>query len=161
MKPLPVSAIGASLVFAIAFAQPARAANDEVPCAPSAAAEPAVVRAIEQMYAAFRADDAIGLQRIATTDFYAYDNGAQFTAASLLDLLKKAHASGTRFEWSVVEPQVHVACNLAWVTYVNEGSIDNAAGHRKMQWLESAVLEYREQQWRIRFFHSTRATVTP
>jgi len=157
MKTSRVSAVGSCLVCAIAFAQMARAASPDVACAPGATAEHDVVLSVEQMFTAFRTDDSSGFRQIATADFYAYDNGAPFTGSSLLDLLRKAHATGTRFEWSVTEPKVHIACNLAWVTYVNKGSIENAAGHQEMSWLESAVLEYGEGKWRIRFFHSTRA----
>jgi len=160
MKTSQVSAVAACLVCAIAFALPARAANSDPACAPEATAEHDVVLALEQMFEALRADDSLGFQRVTTADFYAYDNGARFTAVSLLELIKKAHAAGTRFEWSVTEPQVHVACNLAWVTYVNQGSIDSAASHQKMSWLESAILEYRERQWRVHFLHSTR-TLSP
>jgi hypothetical protein len=155
-----VSAVGSCFVCALAFAQLANAASPELACAPGATAEHDVLLAVEQMFTAFRTDDSSGFQQIATADFYAYDNGMRFTGPSLLDLLRKAHATGTRFEWSVTEPNVHIACNLAWVTYVNKGSIDNAAGRQEMSWLESAVLEYGERKWRIRFFHSTRAAAS-
>jgi hypothetical protein len=154
MRLLNVSAVG---VCALAFTHVTTAAGRDSACAPDVTAERDVVLAVEQKFAAFRTDDSSGFQQIATADFYAYDNGVRFTALSLLDLLRKAHATGTRFEWSVTEPEVHIVCNLAWVTYVNKGSIENAAGHQEMSWLESAVLGYGEGKWRIRFFHSTRA----
>jgi hypothetical protein len=155
-----MSAAASCFVCALAFAQVTTAAGRDAACAPDGTAERDVVLAVEQMFAAFRKDDSSGFQQIATADFQAYDNGMRFTGPSLLDLLKKAHASGTRFEWSVTEPEVHVACNLAWMAYVNRGSIENAAGRQEMRWLESAVLEYGERQWRIRFFHSTRAAAS-
>jgi hypothetical protein len=152
------AAIGSCFASLFVSAQMAGAESAKVACAPVLTAERDVLGIIQQMYGAFRTDDSAAFQRIATADFYAYDNGARFTGQSLLDLLRKAHANGTRFEWSITKPEVHVACTLAWVTYVNEGSIDNATGHRKMTWLESAVLEYGEaRQWRVRFLHSTRA----
>jgi hypothetical protein len=149
-----------AVVCTLAFAQLTTAASRDSACASDVTAERDVVSAVEQMYVALRTDDSSGFQKIATADFYAYDNGVRFNGLSLLELVKKAHATGTRFEWSVTEPEVHVACNLAWVTYVNQGSIENAAGRQKMSWLESAVLEYGERQWRIRFFHSTRAAAS-
>ena len=161
MRSLKMSAAGSCFVCALAFAQVTTAAGRDSACAPDMTAERDVVQAVEQMFTAFRTDDSSGFQQIATADFHAYDNGVRFTGPSLLELLRKAHASGTRFEWSVTEPEVHIVCNLAWVTYVNRGSIENAAGQQTMSWLESAVLEYGEQQWRIRFFHSTRAATSP
>ena len=161
MRLLEIFVAASCFVCTLAFAQVATAAGRDSACAPDVTAERDVVLALEQMFTAFRADDLSGFQQIATAGFYAYDNGVRFTGPSLLELLRKAHASGTRFEWSVTEPEVHIACNVAWVTYVNQGSIENAAGRQKMSWLESAVLEYGERQWRIRFFHSTRAATSP
>jgi hypothetical protein len=158
MKTSRVSVVGSCIVCAIASTQLAKAASPEPACAPSATAEHDVVLAVEQMYKALRADDSPGFKQIATADFYAYDNGARFTGPSLLELVRKAHATGTRYEWSVTQPEAHIACNVAWVTYVNQGSIANAEGQRQMSWLESVVLEYREQKWRIHFLHSTRTT---
>ncbi len=35
-----------------------------------------------------------------------------------------------------------MTCNLAWITYVNQGSVEDASGRQAITWLESAVLEY-------------------
>jgi ketosteroid isomerase-like protein len=55
----------------------------------------------------------------------------------------------------VTEPQVHVTGKIAWVTYTNRGIIDGPKGRSNKVWLESAVLERKDKQWRIRFMHST------
>jgi hypothetical protein len=112
---------------------------------------------MQDMFAALRADDLKRFQEIAAPNFYAYDGGARFTGPALVDLVKSAHASGKQYEWSVTEAEVHVACNLAWITYVNQGSVEDASGRQAVTWLESAVLEYANARWRIRFIHSTRA----
>jgi len=108
------------------------------------------------MFVAARADDLPALLALTTPDFYAYDGGKRFTAQALMDFIKKLHAAGKHYEWNVTNPEAHVACNMAWVTYVNQGFIEEAGGHQDMSWLESAVLEYGNGQWRLRFFHSTR-----
>jgi hypothetical protein len=66
----------------------------------------------------------------------------------------------------VIEPQVHVSCNLAWITYVNKGAVQDSSGRQDVTWLESAILEsaildYVNGHWLIHFFHSTRAPVSP
>jgi hypothetical protein len=58
----------------------------------------------------------------------------------------------------ITDAEVHVACNLAWITYVNQGSVEDASGRQAVTWLESAILEYSDARWRIRFLHSTRAS---
>jgi hypothetical protein len=109
------------------------------------------------MFAAMRADDLKRFQEITAPNFYAYDAGIRFTGPALMDFIKSAHASGKRYDWSVTQPEVHVACNLALITYVNQGYVEDGSGRQAVTWLESAVLEYASARWRIRFIHSTRA----
>jgi hypothetical protein len=130
-------------------------------CAPTATAEGEVVKVMQRMFAAMRVDDLKGFQEIASPNLYAYDNGVRFDGpASLVDLIKDLHASGKRYEWNVTAPEVHLACNVAWITYVNQGSVDDGSGRKDVTWLESAVLEYANARWRLQFIHSTRAPKT-
>jgi hypothetical protein len=75
-----------------------------------------------------------------------------------MDLIQKAHAAGTIFEWNVTEPKVHVSCNVAWITYINKGSVQDSSGRQDVTWLESAFLDYQNEHWLIHFLHSTRAS---
>ena len=148
-------AVGMLIVFGTTLLQTASAANR---CAPAAKARGDVVGAMQKFFAAMRVDDLKGVQEITSPNLYAYDNGVRFNGpASLVDLIKGLHASGKRYEWSVTEPDVHVACNVAWIAYVDRGSVEDASGRQEVTWLESAVLEYANARWRIRFIHSTRA----
>jgi ketosteroid isomerase-like protein len=147
--------VGILIVFGNSLPQTASAASR---CAPAATAQADVVGVMQNTFAAMRDDDLKRFQEIAAPDFYAYDGGKRFNGpASLVDLIKGLHASGKRYEWSVTEPEVHVACNVAWITYVNQGSVEDASGRQAVTWLESAVLEYTNARWRIQFIHSTRA----
>lgn len=124
-------------------------------CAPAASATTDIVATLQAMYAAARADDAAAFHAVTAADFYAYDAGAPFTGESLLQLIAQAHAAGKTFEWNVTQPRVHAACDSAWVTYVNRGSIEDASGRQPLTWLESAVLQY-DGRWRVQFLHATR-----
>jgi hypothetical protein len=140
----------------------ARASADAAaPCAPPATAPVAIAEVMRRMYVALKADDLAGFQATVSPDFYAFDGGARYTAESLVALIKSLHAAGKRFEWTVNDPEVHAACDLAWITYVNQGSMEDAAGKQPLAWLESGVLVYSEGRWRLRFFHSTRASKVP
>ena len=132
---------------------PAAAASS---CAP-ATGQKDIVATIKEMFAALRTDDQQRFQQIIAPSFYAYDGGARLTGPALAELIKNGHASGKRWEWSVAEPDAHVACNLAWIAYVDKGSVEDANGRVPLTWLESAVLEYSGARWRILFLHSTRA----
>ena len=161
MTPLPSRsvragvAVGMLIVFGNTLLRTASAANR---CAPAATARRDVVGVMQSFFAAMRVDDLKGVQEITSPNLYAYDNGVRFNGpASLVDLIKGLHASGKRYEWSVTEPDVHVACDVAWIAYVDRGSVEDASGRQEVTWLESAVLEYANARWRIQFLHSTRA----
>jgi len=143
-------------ITALGFSALAHAASEVSACAPTPRAKEDVVEVVRQMYAALQKDDAAAFERRVTPDYFAFDGGARFTAASLVALIKDAHAQGMKFEWTVVAPEVHVSCNQAWLTYTNLGSIETAKGKNPSEWLESAILEYADGAWRIRFFHATR-----
>jgi hypothetical protein len=75
----------------------------------------------------------------------------------MIDFIKQGHASGKRWVWSTTDPEVHVACNLSWIAYVNQGSVEDTSGRQALTWLESAILEYSNARWHFRFVHSTGA----
>jgi len=146
--------IAAITGFCLAIFSNARAEGPK--CAPMPQAQHDVVLVIRQMYAAAQKDDLALFQAQVTPDYYAFDNGVRFTAESLVGLIKNLHGQGMKFEWTVPDPEEHVSCNQAWLTYTNKGSIESANGKTPTEWLESAFLDYREGAWRIQFFHSTR-----
>jgi ketosteroid isomerase-like protein len=123
---------------------------------PAAADQTQVREAIRSFFAAAATDDLAKFRAVTTPDFYAFDAGGRFTRDALMELIKTAHAAGKVYVWTVNEPEVHISADIAWVTYVNRGSIKDASGTKDVTWLESAVLQKEEGMWRIRFFHSTR-----
>ena len=116
-----------------------------------------MVETVKAVFAAAGADDLGKFHSVTTKDFYAYDNGMRFDGDALMDAIKKQHAAGYVYEWNVTQPEVHVAGNLAWITYVNQGAVKKPEGTEKLTWLESMVLEKKDGKWRIHFVHSTRA----
>jgi ketosteroid isomerase-like protein len=115
-----------------------------------------VTQTVRDMFVAAAADDFAKLRAVTTPDFFAFDAGGRFTGESLMDLIKAAHAAGKVYTWTVNEPEVHLHGDIAWITYVNRGSIKDASGTKDVSWLESAVLRKENGRWRIQFFHSTR-----
>jgi uncharacterized protein DUF4440 len=124
-------------------------------CAPEH--KEAVVDAVNQFFEAASHDDENLFKEILAPDFYAFDNGKRFEGMQLPQLIKAAHGAGKTYTWSVDDPQVHFACEWAWITYTNRGSVGDASGTQPMSWLESVVLHYQGQRWRMQFLHSTRA----
>ncbi|MGB9242046.1 MAG: nuclear transport factor 2 family protein [Candidatus Acidiferrales bacterium] len=118
--------------------------------------ETQVVETVRTIFAAAAADDFERFHSVVTADFYAFDGGKRYEGDALMNLVKGLHQAGNVYVWTVNEPEVHVSCNLAWITYVNKGSLKNASGTQNLTWLESAVLKKESGRWKIRFVHSTR-----
>lgn len=136
-------------------------AADAAACAASPADEARadeamILETVRAMYRALVSDDLSLFRSAVTKDFFAYDGGKRFDGDALSSQIKSAHGAGATYVWTVNEPEVHVSCGTAWISYVNRGSRTNASGTTPIVWLESAVLRQDSGQWRIRFFHSTR-----
>ena len=123
---------------------------------PATTDEAQVVEAIRSMFTALAAEDAAKLRAIIAPNFYAFEAGGRITGDALIDLMKKAHGAGKVYVWTVNDPEVHIDESMAWVTYINRGSIKDASETKEVSWLESAVLRKEKDNWRIQFFHSTR-----
>jgi len=135
-----------STVGAAASDKPGPATNDEVK----------VTEVVRSMFAALSAEDIPKLRALIAPDFYAFEAGGRITGDTLIELIKKAHAAGKVYVWTVNEPEVHIEGNIAWLTYINRGSIKDASETKNVSWLESAVLQKEKDNWRVQFFHSTR-----
>jgi ketosteroid isomerase-like protein len=120
-----------------------------------------VVETVKAVFAAATVDDLAKFHAAVGPGFYLYDAGARFDGDAIMTLIKAQHAKGTRYEWSVTEPDVHVIGDTAWVAYVNKGSVTDESGTRAQSWLESAFLEKRGGVWKIVFMHSTRVPAAP
>lgn len=116
------------------------------------------VEAVRLMYVALTNDDPVQFSAVTSSDFYTFDGGKRMTGDQLMGFVKSAHAAGKIYVWQVTEPQVYIDGKTAWITYVNRGSVQDAAGKKDLIWLESAVLRKEKGIWRIQFFHSTRAS---
>jgi ketosteroid isomerase-like protein len=119
-----------------------------------------IVASIRTLFAAAEKDDYALFRKTLTPDFYAYDGGRRFDGVALLDFLKtEFQDKGYVYRWSVTDTSVHMACDTAWVTYVNVGSVTDPSGKLlPMEWLESVILEKHDGRWLVRFVHSTRAS---
>jgi ketosteroid isomerase-like protein len=124
---------------------------------PSADSDEArVIEVMRTFYVAATNDDLAKFHTVVTRDFYSFDGGKRFTGDELMELIKQAHAAGKVYVWTVTKPEVRIQGDVAWITYVNEGSVKDASGTKNVTWLESAFLRKEAQNWRIEFFHSTR-----
>jgi ketosteroid isomerase-like protein len=112
--------------------------------------------AVSTVFSAARTDDNAKFSSVTAPGFYLFENGIRFDGDAIMALIKAQHEAGKQFEWNVTEPDIHVSGDTAWIAYVNKGSITDAAGTTKQNWLESACLEKQAGSWKIVFMHSTR-----
>jgi ketosteroid isomerase-like protein len=124
-------------------------------CKAPASADADVTATLRAMYAAARTDDLAAFHAVTTPDFYAFDGGQRFDGDALMNMVKSAHAQGTRIEWSVTQPHVEPDCRRALITFVNVGSITMGGKMQPLSWLEAAELHRDGKRWRIHFFTST------
>ncbi|MDP3493252.1 MAG: nuclear transport factor 2 family protein [Hyphomonadaceae bacterium] len=132
------------------------AAPAPVSCPAPDSAITEVAQVMRDMYTALTKDDLDGWHAAITKDFFSFDVGKRFDGDALFDVIKTNHAKGTVYVWTVNDPRIDVACDMALITYVNTGSVTPSAGAtRNVSWLESATMKHDGQRWRISFFHST------
>ena len=118
--------------------------------------EQEIINTVSTVFAAAQTDDTAKFDSVIAPDFYLFDGGLRFSGDSIMAFIKAQHAAGKRHEWNVTEPDVHISGDTAWIAYVNKGSITDASGTTKQNWLESAFLEKQAGNWKIVFMHSTR-----
>jgi hypothetical protein len=115
-----------------------------------------VTETLKLMYVAASNDDLALFHRVAAADYLAFDGGQRFSGDELMALIQAEHKKGRRYVWTVMEPNVHLACNDAWIAFTNRGSVEDESGKKDRIWLESAFLHKEAGVWKIQFFHSTR-----
>ena len=117
----------------------------------------AVDRTVRAFFAALAADDLAAYARLTTPTFYSYDVGKRFDGIELAELVQSAHARGVQLNWTIGPVDAHVGCGMAWAAWENRGSAGVPPKVEPVVWLESAVLVKQGGEWKIDFFHSTRA----
>jgi ketosteroid isomerase-like protein len=115
-----------------------------------------IVETVNTIFNAIQTDDAVKLNLVISPEFYIFDGGKRFNAEQVMAIFKAQHLAGKRYEWNVTEPDIHISGNTAWIAYVNDGSISDASGRARQQWLESGFLEKQAGTWKVVFMQSTR-----
>ena len=123
-------------------------------CAPKNA-EP--VDTLRAFYASATAGDRAKIIGAFDSEGYLFDVGERYTPETIADVILKIEAAGTKPAWNLEEPESHVACDLAWATWTTRGTFTTAGKVEPATELGSAVFVWRDDMWKIRFFHSTRA----
>jgi hypothetical protein len=128
-------------------------------CKTTDADKTAVAEAVRTLFAAATVDDMPKMHTVVAPNFYIFDLGRQFNSIDeLMKVITSLQDQGAKFAWKVTNPRVTVHCNDAWITYLNDGSVQlpKSTTPTPTQWLESAILEKQDGAWKVVFMHSTR-----
>jgi hypothetical protein len=118
----------------------------------------AVAATVQQMYKAMAAGDAAKSRTFFSQEFYILDSGSLYTTDGLIFAVEQSQKSGKSYTWTVSEPRVHFACDSAWMSHVNRGTVTTSGRETPVDWLESAILHWRNGRWKIDFMTSMPAS---
>lgn len=151
---LPRATLAITLCSALSLAATAQ----PLPCPTPPSDSAAVTNTLRAMYAAASASDLAKFDTLLAPGFYAYDGGVRYDGDALMKLILQYQAKGVTLVWNVTQPDIHISCNIAWIAYVNTGSIKMSPTSPTVPttWLESAVLRRDTATWKLVFFQSTR-----
>jgi hypothetical protein len=85
--------------------------------------EAQVVDTVSTIFSAAGAEDIAKFDSVIAPDFYIFANGTRFNGDAIMGAIKAQHAAGKRFDEHVTEADIHISDNIAWIAYVNRGSI--------------------------------------
>jgi ketosteroid isomerase-like protein len=112
---------------------------------------PEVVQTVRAFLNVLEASDEAQFTSVVTPDSYSFEGGTRFSGQAILSFIKAERAAWKSHKWNVIEADVHVIGNTAWIAYLNTDS----SGSTNQVWLESAFLEKQRAGWKIVFLHSS------
>lgn len=124
------------------------------PACPSGAPSHAL-GVLEALARASGTADEATLNQVLTADFYDFDGGARLDKAQFIAAVKTLLGGGERVNWAISNPDVHVFCKEAWVSFVSE-AVGHPGDHPR-RFLQSALLHHDGSGWRVKFLQSTDA----
>jgi hypothetical protein len=96
---------------------------------------------VSTIFTAVCAEDSAKFDSVIAPDFYVFANGTRFNGDAIMGIIKPPQAAGKRYDEHVIEPDIHISGNMAWIAYANKGSITDASGTMNQPWFESAFLQ--------------------
>jgi hypothetical protein len=132
-------------------------------CRPRPGDTDAVVKTMQDFFDAAAQGDPDKFHHLVLGGFYAYNGGERWEGDSLMRALIEWHRQGMKLAWSINDPEVHVDCDMAWITYLNRGQMQKPgdAAPTPTNWLESVALQRQGNGWKLAFLHSTRTEAAP
>jgi ketosteroid isomerase-like protein len=127
---------------------------------PVTADQTKIIDTVSTIFSAANAEDIAMFDSVLAPDFYIFANGTRFNGDAIMGAIKAQHAAGKRYDEHVTDADIHISGKIAWIAYVNKGSITDSSGTVNQNWLESAFLEKQAGIWKIVFMHSTRVPMT-
>ncbi|MCH4553774.1 nuclear transport factor 2 family protein [Aestuariibaculum lutulentum] len=94
------------------------------------------------------------LNRLTTEDFVLFENGLIWTNDSLVR--ENPKMKSVKRHWQFDFKSVEINGDYGDIVYYNHGSfVINDSIYREIDWLESATFKKVNDQWKLKFLHST------
>jgi len=110
---------------------------------------------INKFFEALSNRDETALRATSTTDFLLLEDGELWTMDTLVSKIDGMKGREVKRVNDLKFVKTEVNGNTAWVAYHNTAVFSMGERSRKVEWLESAVLQKKGNSWKIRMLHST------
>jgi len=110
---------------------------------------------VNKFFEALSKLDEGALRATSTTDFLLLEDGEVWTIDTLVAKINAMKGREVKRVNELKFVKTEVNGNTAWVAYHNTAVFKMGERSRKVEWLESAVLQKKGNSWQIRMLHST------
>jgi hypothetical protein len=136
------------------------AARAEV-CPTSNLSTKAAVDLHTQLCSSAEHEDSVSWERLPTPDLTAIEWGKSYDRTSFFNLIHAVRKAGRKKHWSVTAPHATASCNLAVISYVNQGAVtEGDAAPKPVQWLETGTFQRTATGWRAILLRSVVAAAS-
>ena len=117
-----------------------------------------VKQTVINLFDALSNRDTIMLKANCTADILLFENGKVWnidTMMRAISSLKKLNDYTRINKIEFIHTEIHN--DVAWTTYHNQAEITSNGSSRKVKWVETVILEKKNENWKIKVLHSTPA----
>ena len=117
-----------------------------------------VQQTVINLFDALSKRDSVMLKANCTADILLFENGKVWnidTMMGAISSLKKLDDYTRINKIEFIHTEIHD--DVAWTTYHNQAEITSNGSSRKVKWVETVILEKKNEKWKIKVLHSTPA----
>jgi ketosteroid isomerase-like protein len=114
-----------------------------------------VEKALHDFFTAISEYNYQGIKDVCTKDYQLLEDGLVWNADSLVNAIKPMEGK-VKIVYRLEEIRTKLEGDMAWMSYRNKAVLTSTDGEEKLEWVESAIFEKQNYQWKMALLHSTR-----